>query len=769
MTIPQPTILVVDDEPVNCRLLEALLRPEGYLTRAASSGQDALASIAELAPDLILLDVMMPGMDGYAVAGALKADPATSNIPIIMVSARDDHDAQLRGLNSGAEDFLTKPVDRTELWLRVRNLLRLKELSDSLRTERAMLEQLVEARTADLHHLAHHDPLTGLPNRTLFYQSLEKSLALGLQRGWAVAVLLVDLDEFKNVNDTLGHGTGDELLRQFSDRLLQCVRIRDTVGRLGGDEFALILLLDDGQRGAAAVATQIQEALRVPFDLNGREVTVTASIGITIHPDDASEPETLIKYADTAMYRAKQEGRDTFRFFTAQMNAEEWARHDLVAALRKAVDNEEFVLHYQPKVDLANGRVTGLEALIRWQRPGHGLVQPDAFIPALEETGLIVRVGSWVIATACHQIGLWLRSAIGPVRVAVNVSGRQFVEGDLMADVAKGLDVNHLDPGLLELELTESSLMANTERTISTLRSVKQRGVLVSIDDFGTGYSSLAYLRRFPIDTLKIDRAFVTNVTTNPDDAAIALTIIRLAHELKHGVIAEGVETAAQLGYLRRHGCNQVQGNFFSGPLPVVEVEHLLRTGIVLPLVDEVRTPLNTLLLVDEQIEHLAALRVLFEVDGYRVLSARSAAEAFELLALHSVQVIVCDPHTTSMHGTGFVDRVKLLHPETLRIVLSDRVDLDSILNAVNDGAVHRYYTKPWDDGTLRGNISDAFRQYWSLHAVRHERHYAHLEVAGTDDTPGADAGRVHDGAAAPAGASSRTNASGSGTTTRQG
>ncbi len=766
MTVLQPTILIVDDEPVNCSLLKALLQPEGYDTRTASSGDDALTSVAACAPDLVLLDVMMPGMDGYQVAAALKADPTTSNIPIIMVSVRDDHDAQLQGLAAGAEDFLTKPVDRTELWLRVRNLLRLKELSDSLRTERAMLEERVEARTADLNHLARHDPLTGLPNRTLFYESLTRSLALGLRRGWTVAVLLADLDEFKNVNDTLGHGAGDELLRQVAERLLHCVRIRDTVGRLGGDEFAMILLLEDGQRGAAVVAAKIREALRAPFGLNGCEVTVTASIGITIHPDDASEPKTLIQYADTAMYRAKQEGRDTFRFFTAQMNAEEWAHHDLVAALRKAVDNDEFVLYYQPKVDLATGRITCLEALIRWQRPGHGLVLPDAFIPALEETGLIVRVGSWVIATACHQIGLWLSSAIGPVRVAVNVSGRQFAEGDLMDVVVKGLDTNHLDPGLLEIELTESSLMANTERTIAILRSVKRRGVLVSIDDFGTGYSSLAYLRRFPIDTLKIDRTFVTNVTTNPDDATIARTIIRLAHELKHSVIAEGVETAAQLNYLRRNGCDQVQGYFFSRPLPVAEVEQLLRTGTVLPPNAEVGAPLNTLLLVDEQTEHLATLRLLLEVDGYRILSAPSAAEAFEQLALHRVQVVMCDPHTTSMHGTGFLDRVKWLHPETLRIVLSDRIDLDSVLAALNGGAVHRYYTKPWDDGALRANIADAFRHYWLLHAVRHAQHHARLDVDDIGETPGPVADRLHHGTATVPAQSSSDDPTGSATAT---
>jgi diguanylate cyclase (GGDEF)-like protein/PAS domain S-box-containing protein len=698
MTLPAATILIVDDEAANRKLLEALLRPEGYVTLCAATGAAALAAVARRVPDLILLDVMMPGMDGYQLAAILKANPATSGIPIIMVTAQIDRAARLAGLAAGAEEFLTKPVDRAELWLRVRNLLRLKALADILQNHGAILEQQVLARTADLqrfrtamdatadaiflvnrstmrfvevnatachmlgytrgelfevgpiqlgaatqaqleaaydaiiaghgrneltetnfrrkdgsqlqvevhrqaqragqdwiivgvarditerkqaqqrlHHMAHYDALTGLPNRTLFYDTLKKTLTQAADSGWLIAVLFIDLDHFKNVNDTLGHAAGDDLLGQLSNRLIQCVRIRDTVGRLGGDEFALILVMQDGRQDAAHVANKIREVLRTPFDLNGHEVTVTASIGITVHPDDGSDPDTLIKFADTAMYRAKQAGRDTYRFFTAQMNAEVLARIELETALRHAVDHDEFILYYQPKVQIKSGRIAGLEALLRWQRPGHGLVPPQRFIPVLEETGLIVRVGSWVIATACRQIGLWMGSSIGPVQVSVNVSGRQFIEGDLDGDVIRALGANGIPAELLELELTESTLMANTERTIASLKNLKQRGVRISIDDFGTGYSSLAYLRRFPIDKLKIDIAFIREVTSNPDDAAIALAIIRMAHSLKLDVIAEGVETAAQLAYLRRHCCDQIQGFYFSPPLPVRELEQILR------------------------------------------------------------------------------------------------------------------------------------------------------------------------------------------------
>ena len=690
------TILIVDDEITNCRLLEVLLRPEGYRTQSAANGAAALASIARCAPDLILLDIMMPDMDGYQVASALKASPATAQIPIIMVTAQIDRSARLAGLNAGAEEFLTKPVDRAELWLRVRNLLRLKALGDFLKNHNAILEQQVQARTADLqrfrsamdatadaiflvqrssmhfvevnatacsmlgytreellhlcpsalvasslaeledlydaaiaghsahgaaeievrrkdgsclqvemhrhaqrcgsewiivgvlrditerkqaelrlHRLAHYDILTGLPNRALFYATLTKTLAQACDSGWPVAILFIDLDHFKNVNDTLGHAIGDELLVQFSNRLVQCVRIRDTVGRLAGDEFALILM-QNNQQDAALVANKIRDALRPPFDLKGHEMAVTASIGIAVYPGDAGDPDALLRYADTAMYRAKRAGRDTYRFFTPQMNVEVSARLELETALRRAVDEDQFALHYQPKVDLASGRIAGLEALLRWQRPGHGLVAPQGFLPLLEETGLIVRVGNWVIATACRQIAAWIQTPIGAIPVSVNASGRQFIEGDLDLAVAGALSDNLLRADLLELELTESSLLANTERTIATLQTLKQRGVQISIDDFGTGYSSLADLRHFPIDKLKIDIAFIRNLSNSPDDAAITLAIIRMAHSLKLEVIAEGVETTAQLAFLRRHHCDHMQGYFFSPPLAAAEMEQLL-------------------------------------------------------------------------------------------------------------------------------------------------------------------------------------------------
>ena len=596
-TATAASILIVDDELQNRKLLEALLLPEGYITRCAANGEEALASIAQNPPDLVLLDIMMPGMDGFEVASQLKASPATASIPLIMVSAQGGRGARVIGLNAGAEDFLTKPVDRAELWLRVRNLLRLKAYSDLLQNHSAILEKEVRARVADLHRLANYNPLTGLPNRALFHDILKKTLTLAADQGNAVAVLCIGLENFKNINDTLGHEQADEFLCQFSGRLAQCVRVRDTVGHLDGAKFAMIMVAKDVQKDAPVAANLIREALHAPFCLAGHEVVATVCIGISVHPKDACDEKTLINYADTAMARAKQAGPGSLRFFTAQMNTELLDQFELEAALRKAVEKEEFVLHYQPKVHLASGRIVGVEALLRWERPGHGLVLPGDFIDVLETTGLIVRVGQWAIAEACRQIGLWAHSPIGPVPVSVNVSGPQFNTGDLEADVAKAINDNAIAPELLELELTESTLMVNTERTIVILHNLRKRGVRISIDDFGTGYSSLAYLRHFPVDKLKIDIAFVRGIASNAEDAAIALTIIKMAHGLKLDVIAEGVETAEQLAYMHQHGCDQIQGFLVSPGLAPDALEKMLRERkcLLLPANEAGSTPLASI------------------------------------------------------------------------------------------------------------------------------------------------------------------------------
>jgi diguanylate cyclase (GGDEF)-like protein/PAS domain S-box-containing protein len=425
-------------------------------------------------------------------------------------------------------------------------------------------------------HLASYDSLTGLPNRTLFYRTLGDAIEAAREGRWGVVVLFIALDRFKFVNDSLGPALGDELLRQFSGRLAACARARDTVGRLGGDEFALILTKTRGQRDGIDLARAVREALRAPFDLHGRQAALTASIGIAMYPDDAADPETLVRYADTAMGRAKDAGRDGYRFYTAGMNVQVLERIDLELALRRALDEGEFLLHFQPRMNVRTGRASGAEALLRWQRPGHGLVQPAGFVPVMEETGLIVRVGAWVIDAACRQIAQWSAAGMPGMRVAVNVSSRQFAEGDLEGVIRSALARYRVDPRLLELELTESALMADTGRTVEVLGRLRKLGICIAIDDFGTGYSSLAYLKRFPIDKLKIDIAFVREVTTNPDDAAIARAIIGMAHSLQMGVVAEGVESPAQLDFLGRNGCDEIQGFHFSRPLAPDDLARLV-------------------------------------------------------------------------------------------------------------------------------------------------------------------------------------------------
>ena len=524
------------------------------------------------------------------MARRLKANTSTANIPIIMLSGQGEHSARLLGLEAGAEDFLLKPVASDELWLRVRNLLRLKAFGDYQAVHTMMLEQQLQKRTIDLEgfrtamgaderllKMANYDPLTGLPNRDLFYTTLQMGLTQAALRGWQLAVVTVGLNDFKNINLTWGHLMGDQVLAEFSQRLSNCLNVSDTLGRMDGDELALILMIRKGQAGPRQMVDRIREVLREPFKLHGHDTPMTASYGIALYPDDGAEAHRLIKHANTAMGLAKQAGKDTYRFYTAQMNVEVLARQELETALRDAVRKQAFEVYYQPKINLADGRISGVEALLRWHRPGHATVSPAVFVPLLESLGLISKVGQWVIDRVCSQIAQWQSSGLGGVEVAVNVSALQICEGDLVDDIERSLKAHQLDPQLLEVELTEGSLMENTPHTVASLLTLRDIGVKISIDDFGTGYSSLAYLSRFPIDKLKIDIAFIREVTFSPQDAAIARTIIELAHSLDLQVIAEGVETREQLEFLTRNGCDQVQGYLFCRPLPAVELEALLR------------------------------------------------------------------------------------------------------------------------------------------------------------------------------------------------
>lgn len=480
---------------------------------------------------------------------------------------------------SGGVDIEYRIVRRDGVtrWIHVRTYPILNQANEVYRVA-GVAEDITERKVAEerLLQIAHYDALTSLPNRTLFYESMKRILESAKQHHSTVGVMFVDLDRFKVVNDSLGHSMGDDLLQQVAERLVDCVRVRDVVGRLGGDEFALIVPGLDSPDAATAVALKVLEAFALPFELSGRETFISASIGITIYPDDATDADTLLRYADTAMYRAKAEGRNAYRYYTAEMNARAQERLELESALRHAQDRQEFQLYYQPKLDLRTGEISGVEALLRWQRPGVGLVAPMEFIPVLEETGQIASVGEWVISQACRQIKAWEQDGIRPVPIAVNLSGRQFHQKDLSQVLSRILQEHGVVPELLELELTESTLISQAEETIRILQDIKALGTHISVDDFGTGYSSLGYLKRFPINVIKIDRSFVKDILSNWEDASLTLAIIGIAHNLGMKVVAEGVETPEQLEFLARNGCNEIQGYTFHRPLNATDTTRTL-------------------------------------------------------------------------------------------------------------------------------------------------------------------------------------------------
>jgi diguanylate cyclase (GGDEF)-like protein len=418
-----------------------------------------------------------------------------------------------------------------------------------------------------LAYMAEFDALTGLPNRNLLQDRLMQTVAQARRRSEQGAVLFIDLDRFKLINDTLGHHVGDRLIAEVGVRLMHCVRADDTVGRVSGDEFGVVLSGLQHADDAAIVAQKILAALARPFDLEGTEAYVTASIGISVFPGDGEAAETLLKNADLAMYRAKEMTRNAYCFFTAEMNRRSVAKLQLNTDLRRAMERGEFTLHYQPKVDLRDARLLGVEALLRWNHPGRGMVMPAEFIPALEDSGLILPVGEWVLAQACAQLRRWQGQGLGAVPVSVNLSAKQFHRPDLDSLVRRVLAAEGIAPGLIELEITESCLMSDPEEAVRVLASLRDAGLKISVDDFGTGYSSLSYLTRLPLNSLKIDHSFVRDSSSSRESASIVRAIIDMAHNLNFTVVAEGVETEEQVAFLRRHGCDLGQGYLFGMPI----------------------------------------------------------------------------------------------------------------------------------------------------------------------------------------------------------
>jgi diguanylate cyclase (GGDEF)-like protein len=551
-------VLLVEDNPGDARLVEILLSETGQefdVKRVGTLGE-ALDEL-DRPPKVVLLDLSLPDSAGLETVERMRR--AAPQLPIVVLSGRDDEEVALRALQSGAEDYLVKGQGDGDL------------ISRSIRYS-------IERKSAEdkLAHLAQYDPLTNLANRALFHDRLEHALARAERHEGMLALLFLDLDRFKAVNDTLGHIGGDALLKQVGNRISARMRESDTVARLGGDEFAIIIEDLVEAQDAARVADDLVKILSEPYIVNGHEIPVGVSIGIAVSPP--SKGDRLLKDADAAMYRAKREGGNAHHFYTEEMNVQASERLMLERDLHYALDREEFLLHYQPQIDLATGEIVGAEALLRWQHHGRGLVSPADFIPVLEETWHIVAVGEWVLEEACRQASSWQDSGFAPIRVAVNLSARQLGRGRLVYAVERALQESGLDPECLELEITESLLVEDSEAGLRSVELLKEAvgRLRISIDDFGTGYSSLYRLKTLPIDRLKIDRTFIGGVMTDPEDSAITATVISLAHELHLQVTAEGVETAEQLAFLRERGCDEAQGFYFSRPLPAHEFARLL-------------------------------------------------------------------------------------------------------------------------------------------------------------------------------------------------
>jgi diguanylate cyclase (GGDEF)-like protein/PAS domain S-box-containing protein len=595
-------------------------------------------------------------------------------------------------------------------WL---NISAVRDTAGTLTHYVGLFSDLSERREAAerIQYLSSYDPLTNLPNRSLLTDRLAQAVINAVRFERQTAVILLDLDHFRLVNETFGAPVGDSLLQEIAQRLQQLLRDGDTVGRRSGTEFGLVMANMGHERDAIALAQRLLDAIAEPFTAGEQTLLLTASIGISLAPRDGNGADELLKTADIALSRAKQAGRNTFRFYAPEMDADAARRLGLESSLRSALKNNEMAVHYQPLVSLETGRIIGMEALLRWQNPSFGSVSPGEFIPLAEDNGLIIPIGEWVLFTACAQARRWHDLGLTtPLRLAVNLSARQFRQTDLDRIVARALSESGLPADLLELEITESAFIDDTEEAIAMCRKLKQLGVKLSLDDFGTGYSSLSYVSRFPFDKIKIDQSFVSDIIENPVNAAIATAAIVMARSLNLSVLAEGVETEAQARFLRGRRCDAIQGFLFSPALPAGEFEQLLAGRTRLPIADIPSSGKQTLLIVDDEPNILNALSRLLRREGFQILTATSPLDAFEHLAKQPVQVILSDQRMPEMSGTEFFARVRQLYPETIRIVLTGYTDLDSVTGAINRGAIYKFLTKPWDDDQLREEIREAFR-----------------------------------------------------------
>ncbi len=572
----KPSILVIDDDEQIRLLLTRLLAADNECTQAESA-EGALALMDEQKFDLVISDINMPGLSGLDLVPAIIEKDADA--VVIMVSGQQTIDFAIEAMRVGAFDYITKPINIDHIEAAVRRALSHHRLLLEKRHYEHHLEEMVSERTAELEYLAYHDRLTDLPNRTLFVDRCEQAIIDAKANGHLAAVMLLSLDRFKNINDTLGHAAADRLLQDVAVRLRATLNGQALAARFRGAEFAVLLDNLTNRVEAERICESIRDIFKKSFAVANQEIFLTPSIGITFSCDSQNGASSILQNAGAALYRAKTSGGNNHQFYRPEMNAKSLKKLSLETSLRRAIDNAEFVTFYQPIINLAAGNVEAFEALVRWQHPELGLLAPVEFLELAESTGLIVDISECVMRAACCQTRAWQDQGQKSLRLAVNISARHFREKDFIERIVTILAETKLDPRSLELELTESSIMEDPESAAEILRQIRTLGVTVAIDDFGTGYSSMSYLKRFAVDTLKVDRSFVSGVATDAHNAAMVRAMITLAHDLNLTVVAEGIEDESELSFLEQRSCDFGQGYFFSKPVPASVAHPLLFDG----------------------------------------------------------------------------------------------------------------------------------------------------------------------------------------------